>query len=339
MKLDRVQQRTEFLKSAGWEDSESVALQQDASFRQYFRITKNKDAAILMDAPPPMENVSAFLDISRRLKVTGVKVPNIYFSDRKLGFILLEDLGDQTFTRLLDRGVEEHTLYRHAFNALTKFQRSPNLDIAGLNSYDHYAILKETRLFRDWYLPAIKGQRLCADSQLEFDEIWTALEKQIPNLGSVLVHRDFHVDNLMMVENECALVDYQDALRGSPIYDLVSLLEDARRDVADSIQSDLKTLFLKNNPEIDHSDFEIQFSFWAAQRHCKVAGIFTRLWIRDGKSDYLKHIPRVLRLLKQHLSHPALGSLSNWIERQTEGLTIIPNLDAEEKLKKLLLNE
>ena len=336
MSQHRDQQRAEFLQSTGWKNSKPEALQQDASFRRYFRVTSDQGSALLMDAPPPMENVGAFLDITKRLQNTGVRVPRIYQSDEKSGFVLLEDLGDQTFTHLLDNGIEEEPLYRHAFNSLNMFQQSEHMDISGLSPYGIQAILQEVSLFCDWYLPAVKGQQLKAKDKNEFERIWIALEQALPPVKPVLVHRDFHVDNLMMFEGECALIDYQDALSGSPVYDLVSLLEDARRDVSDPIQTQLKQEFLDKNLDLDRSLFESQYSFWAVQRHCKVAGIFVRLWLRDGKSNYLVHLPRVIGLLKKHLQHAQFGPLSNWIEQQMQGVQIYPKVGQEKTLEKTL---
>ncbi len=157
-------------------------------------------------------------------------------------------------------------------------------------------------------------------ARAEYLEIWRRLLDHAHQTPPVLVLRDYHVDNLMLLEDRdglaaCGLLDFQDAVAGPRAYDLVSLLEDARRDIPPALVSDMKARYLAAFPGLDREIFEASYAVLGAQRHAKVIGIFTRLCRRDGKPDYLQHIPRLWRLLENGLEHPALGPMRDWFDR------------------------
>lgn len=271
-----------------------------------------------MDAPPPGEKPGDFVRITDYLQRLGARVPRIHAADTENGFILLEDLGEWTFTHLLDAGESAEALYQLATDELIGFQqrcgqRDFTLELA---PYDLSAALDEVALFVDWYLPARLGRPTDGVQRQEFLTLWTQAFNALPACEPVLVHRDFHVDNLLLVDSRCGLIDYQDALLGSPVYDLVSLLEDARRDVDPEMRQRLARHW-QASMAMDNTDFQAHYGFWGAQRHCKVAGIFVRLWQRDDKPHYLWHLERVLSLLAGRLTAAdGLDPIRRWIAGQ-----------------------
>lgn len=315
---ERTRARGTFLAQHGWADARQTPLPQDASRRRYFRLGDGGRRAILMDAPPP-ETVASFITVTRHLQGLGARVPAIIAADAARGFLLLEDLGVQTFARLLDAGRHPAALYRLAVDALSAIRRHPRATAIELPAYDFRRALAEAELLLDWYLPARLQRPVSAAARAEFAEIIAALLASLPPLPPTLVLRDFHIDNLMLCgagAGECALLDYQDALIGSPAYDLASLLEDARRDLSPQLRRALADRYRAQNRDLDAAALRRHLAFWAAQRHCKVAGIFTRLWLRDGKDAYLRHLPRVLNLLRRRLSEPPLAPLRAWLKTQ-----------------------
>lgn len=282
-----------------------------------------------MDAPPASENPLQFQRTTRYLEELGARVPRLDAVDSDRGLLILEDLGDLTFTRLLNSGGTETSLYQNAVDELIGIQNrfADNAHRITLPDYDFDAALAELNLFADWYLPARIGRKLTASERADFEQIWLGLFAARPPMPRIMVHRDYHVDNLLMVAGRCAMLDYQDALLGSPLYDLVSLLEDARRDVSPALQDALITRWrsaqtITTNP--GDKDFNAEYRFWGAQRHCKVAGIFVRLWLRDNKSNYLQHLPRVMSLLDKNLCDPAMQPLHQWIMQFLPGISHAP---------------
>ncbi len=309
---DRETLRKEFIGRCGWGDAQVLPLVPDASFRCYYRLTRARESVMLMDAPPEQENARAFLKVTELLARAGIRVPAIHASDPLHGFILMEDLGDETFTALLQSGASERDLYDQAVSVLLKLHGNREVVHTDLGEYNFEALLREARLFVEWYLPATRGGRLSRECESGYDEAWQLIYQGLPDLPPTLVVRDYHVDNLMLVNGQCVLLDYQDALVGSPAYDVVSLLEDARRDIDAKMAHDVLERYLGGRPGLDRRDFMHHYAAWGAQRHCKVAGIFTRLWLRDNKPAYLRHLSRVLGLLQKNVEKPPLEPLRQW---------------------------
>ncbi len=266
-----------------------------------------------MDAPPPMENAGAFVTVTRHLQSLGGRVPEIYAVDDEEGFVLLEDLGDHTFTRLLLEGSDETMLYRQAIDALCQIHHHKNATCIALPAYDTRLALAEASLLLNWYIPARRNRPIETTARDQFQRIWIQMLGALKPLEPTLVLRDFHVDNLMLIDGNCALLDYQDAVIGSPAYDLISLIEDARRDLSTTLAATIFEWYLEQNHHIDQHQLHQHCIVWGAQRHCKVAGIFVRLWLRDGKDVYLQHLSRVLALLKRNLNEPVLLPLQHWL--------------------------
>jgi N-acetylmuramate 1-kinase len=304
-------QIAQFLESAGWGGASVNALDGDASFRRYFRVgSTNGQNAMLMHAPPPHEDPKPFLDVTRYLLSNAFRAPNIYADDVERGFLLLEDFGDRRMREHIDANPgEEYGIYQHAVATLTELAKTP---VAEVPPYDMAAYLREVRLLSEWYLPAM-GVNSDAD---EYDALWTEALSPIAGAEwrSVTVLRDYHAENIMLLDDGAqGLIDYQDALAGHPAYDLVSILQDARRDVSPELEAAM----------LDHyaaltgtgAEFRSHYALLGAQRNTKIIGIFTRLWQRDGKARYLDFLPRMWGLLDRDLAHPELAELKGWFDR------------------------
>ncbi|HMD63856.1 MAG TPA: phosphotransferase [Stellaceae bacterium] len=293
----------------------------DASFRRYYRLGGGGRRAVLMDAPPPQEDVVPYIAVSELLRLLGFSAPDVFAEDRARGFLLIEDFGDDTYTRLLDRGADEPDLYALAVDTLIALQRA--VEARGppdLPPYDAERLLAEAALLVDWYAPAALGKPLSEARREEYLDLWRSLLPQAALTDDTLVLRDYHVDNLMLLPDRsgvkgCGLLDFQDAVCGPPSYDLVSLLEDARRDVPAELRRRMTERYLAAFPALDRAAFLRSAAILAAQRNCKILGIFTRLGRRDGKPRYLVHLPRVCRLLERDLAHPALAPIACWLDR------------------------
>lgn len=319
---DRAASIERFLTDAGWGDAERRVLADDASFRRYDRLTRGIERAVLMDAPPPMEDIRPFARVAGLLHDMGLSAPRILARDDTAGFLLLEDLGDDTYTQVLADDGDEAALYELALDALVALHRRfPDIGADhGIPPYDDAALLAEAGLLCDWYMPAVLGRETDASLRAEYDTLWRAAFVEARRVPSTLVLRDYHVDNLIWLPDRkdvaaCGLLDFQDALIGPAAYDLVSLLEDARRDVPAALAERLMMRYLDAFPDLDRADLAASCAILGAQRSAKILGIFTRLDRRDGKPVYLKHIPRVWRWLEGDLRHPALAGLSGWFDR------------------------
>ncbi len=309
----------QFLDRAGWGQAHRGVLAGDASFRRYDRLTTPAGSAVLMDAPPPQEDVRPFIRIARHLERMGFSAPRILAQDVETGLLLLEDLGDATYTRLLAQGHDERALYMLALDTLAHLHGRDDAIPDGVPPYDDQKLLDEACLLTDWYMPAVLDRPTSDDLRQEYRALWGAVLSLCRTRPATLVLRDFHVDNLLLLDRPglqaCGLLDFQDAVSGSPVYDVMSLLEDARRDIDAGLIADGKARYLAHFPQWDRADFDTAWAVMAAQRHAKVIGIFTRLCRRDGKPLYLGHIPRVWRLLNTALAHPALIHIKSWTDR------------------------
>ncbi|MBT5416142.1 MAG: phosphotransferase, partial [Rhodospirillaceae bacterium] len=305
------------LAAAGWADAAREPLPADASFRRYIRLRRGSGTAMVMDAPPPREDVRPFLAVARHLLAMGFSAPRILAEDAAQGFLLLEDLGDATYTRELAAGADEAALYRLATDLLIALHRLPDATAAALPPYDDERLLAEAALLVDWYVPAVTGEALVDALRDEYLALWRTALAAARAVPETLVLRDYHVDNLMVLPDRtgvaaCGLLDFQDAVIGPVAYDLVSLLEDARRDLAPNLAEAMIARYLAAFPALDPVALRASYAVLGAQRSAKILGIFTRLCRRDGKPHYLRHIPRVWRLLEEDLRHPALAGIEAW---------------------------
>jgi len=314
---ERLENQADFVNKAGWGDADLFPMKGDASFRRYTRLVRDdKSSCLLMDAPAPMEDIEAYLKVTHHLNALGLRVPAIYAEDQAEGFALIEDFGVNTFTHLLNTGEDELSLYMMAVDALKALHSNIAATDVDLPPYDMSALIIEAMRFVEWFVPAATGEEPKADEVEAYQYAWEKALARVESDRRALVLRDYLVDNIMVVDGgksieRCALLDYQDALIGSPAYDLMSLLEDARRDVSPETRRACMAHYFDGNDTIDRLQFLEDFSVLGAQRHAKILGVFVRLSRRDGKHGYLKHLPRVQRLLVRSLSTPALSSVRN----------------------------
>ncbi|MEW4448177.1 phosphotransferase [Qipengyuania sp. JC766] len=304
----------EFLRVAGWHDAEIDPIPGDASFRRYFRITGAERGAMLMHAPPPEEDPRPFLDVARWLSDHGQRAPEIFAEDADAGWVLTEDFGDARMRDWLDDNPQaEERCYAEAIDALVRLHREP----AGpFSPYDMDTYLREARLLTEWYCPAMG-----VDADVEaYDAAWR--EALAPLMGrqqpGVTVLRDYHAENIMLLapaadgQGEQGLIDFQDARVGHRAYDLVSLLQDARRDVSPDLERAMIARYLEGIGEQAH--FDADYARLGAQRNAKIVGIFTRLAKRDHKQRYLAMIPRVWEAMERDLAHDALAPVRAWFD-------------------------
>jgi aminoglycoside/choline kinase family phosphotransferase len=308
-----------FLDSHGWAGVEPVPLAGDASFRHYFRLTDGKRRAVLMDAPPPREDVRPFAAVAAHLAALGLSAPRVLAKDTHAGFLLLEDFGDDTFTRALAGGADERALYSLAVDTLIALHRHPAQAKVDVPAYDDAVLDREASLLVDWFLPAWRGAPVPDGDVRAYLAEWRRVYPLARVGAPGLVLRDYHVDNLVRLPGRtgvaaCGLLDFQDALIGPRAYDLASLVEDARRDVDPALAKACLERYLDAFPDLSREAFATAATVMAAQRNAKIVGIFVRLARRDGKPQYLRHIPRVWRLLEGDLAHPALAGLRAWFD-------------------------
>ncbi len=311
-----------FLADAGWGAARRRPLAGDASFRRYERLSLGERNAVLMDAPPPEEDVNAFHRVASLLLSLGLSAPRPLAVDQADGLMLLEDLGDRTFTRALAAGADGRALYELAVDVLIHLHAKVDTGLLAAESlpdYDDDRLLEEALLLTDWYLPALRGIETPAAVRDAYVEAWRAVFPLARRIPPTLVLRDYHVDNLMVLEGRpgiagCGLLDFQDAVIGPRSYDLVSLLEDARRDMPVDLAAAMLARYLAAFADIDPAAFRASYAILGAQRNAKIIGIFTRLCRRDGKDQYLRHIPRVWRLLEGDLAAPELAPVKAWFD-------------------------
>ncbi len=315
----RTAEITAFLTAYGWAGAERRVLADDASFRRYDRVTHKERCAVLMDAPPDREDVRPFLAVAKILRDLNLSAPEILEQDPERGFLLLEDFGDDTYTRVLAaRPALEESLYMLAVDLLIALHREFK-GAATVPQYDDTLLTSEANILLDWYIPAVTGKTISKPLRHDYRALWEALFPLARSVPETLVLRDYHVDNLIWLPNRrgvaaCGLLDFQDAVIGPATYDMVSLLEDARRDVPTTLAKHATERYLAAFPEICPNGFRLSQAILGAQRSAKILGIFARLDRRDGKPDYLRHLPRVWRLLEADLAHPKLAGIREWFD-------------------------
>jgi aminoglycoside/choline kinase family phosphotransferase len=274
----------------------------DASFRRYFRATlADGRSFVVMDAPPDKEDCRPFVQVAGLFAAAGAHVPAIHAQDLAAGFLLLEDLGTQTYLDCLERGEDARPLYAAATDALVRIQQASRPGV--LPDYDHALLERELMLFPDWYLARELRRELAPAEREVLNAAFAALLANNLAQPQVFVHRDYHSRNLMKSEPAPGVLDFQDAVYGPISYDLVSLLRDAyvRREEEAVIDGAVRYWEKARKAGLpvraDFGEFYRDFEWMGAQRQIKVIGIFARLCHRDGKRRYLDDIPLVMAYL------------------------------------------
>lgn len=320
-----------FLDANAWADARIAPLAGDASNRRYLRLAGPLGRAVLMDAPAEKgEDIRPFMRIAEYLCTIGLSAPRILAADPKSGLMLLEDLGDDLFARVIPRQPHlEHPLYACATDLLVHLHRAT--PPKGLAPYSVPLMADMAALAFDWYLAGTTGQDAAARAAFHA-EMCKTLERFAPE-QSVLIQRDYHSENLLWLPDRdgvarIGLLDFQDAMLGHPAYDLVSLLQDARRDVPKEIEAAMIARYCAR-PGIDTEGFAAAYHCLGAQRNLRILGVFARLCLRDGKAHYVDLIPRVWGLLMRDLEQPALSELACLVRKTLPS----PDMSLLEKLK------
>lgn len=307
----------EFLNRAGWGMAARNKLAGDASNRRYDRLRADATGAtaVLMDAPPDKgEDVRPFVRIARHLSALGLSAPDILAADETNGFLLLEDLGDDLFARVIPEQPDmEQDLYVAATDLLLSLHRAELPDVP---AYDALTMTGLSGLVYSKYAAGMTGRATEAEEArfaLLFRPMLDATEAARP----VLVLRDYHAENLLWLPDRdgiarVGLLDFQDAMRGHPAYDLVSLLQDARRDVPPEIEEAMIARYVAGSGEDDDA-FRAAYAVLGAQRNLRILGVFARLGLDHGRAHYIDLIPRVWNLMLRDLDHPALEPVAGFL--------------------------
>jgi tRNA threonylcarbamoyl adenosine modification protein YjeE len=347
-RLVRLRDKRRFLGEAGWADAAHAHIQGDASGRIYERLTLQGRTAILMDAPArtpsaPVRDgkpysvlaklasdVKPFVAMADGLRALGYGAPEIYASDLKTGFLLVEDLGMEPVVAggpIASRYETAVDLLADLHSRALPIELPVGTEIYRPPFYDASAFLVECDLINEWYLPEATGAQPDAAARAEFATLWAAALEPVLAEKLTWTLRDFHSPNLTWRGEQeglkrLGLLDFQDAALGPPAYDVVSLLQDARVDVGEELEMALAARYIaarrKADPAFDPKLFARAYATMGAQRATKILGIFVRLARRDGKPGYLANIPRVQRALAANLAHPDLADLAAWYEKRLD---------------------
>ena len=353
--FDREAIRVAFLEQAGLGAAKRRPLPGDASTRRYERLmTPQGSTLMLMDAPPSAESnpcpadatpaqrmelgynamarlsagrVDAFAATAGFLRSRGLSAPQIHALDADAGLAVTEDLGDGLFARLIEAGDDERPLYHGAIEALARLHAEPPPPLLSdgpaswpLLSYDALALKTGADLFTEWmprYYPRVS---LSPDAVGEWDALWAPLRARAEAGADTFAHRDYHAENLLWLpEREGAarvgMIDFQDAVKAHPSWDMHSLLQDARRDVSSELEAECLDLYFDLRPEVDREAFMADYAALAALNEARIIGIFSRLMVRDGKPRYHIFMPRLWRHLEANLARPGMEPLKAWLDR------------------------
>ena len=316
--------RNKFIARSGFNNSQLEKIQDDLSTRNYFRIRHDLGSNIVMDCPPDTNNFHSFIDISKYLFTHGFSVPEIYDIDLQDGFILMEDFGHHRISDILSDDfklpdeLDEEKIYKRTIDVLVKLHSIKPMENLQNISDDEY-ILESTK-FIEYYADIVNGEPLPEKLKEEFQEILKNLLNISKIYTPVMMLKDYHVENLFWLPDRAGLqkiglIDYQDAKIASPAYDIVSILEDARRDVSPELTSKMISHYLKSFPNYDRKDFMTAFHILGAQRNLKIIGQFACKASKDKHSYLLQLLPRVIGYLKNDLKHPILLFLKEWLEK------------------------
>lgn len=305
-----------FLAATPWSRAERAFLAGDASNRKYQRLHMDGNSAVLMDAAPELgEDVKPFVTVAEWLLAQGLSAPRILASDIENGFLLIEDLGDDLFARVVAADPsQELTLYTAATDVLLSLHQAE--PIHGLAAYDPMTMTPLAALAYDWYLAESLGPD--TEAKAEFSAAMAPLLARHAEC-SVVILRDYHAENLLWLPERdgaarVGLLDFQDAMLGDPSYDLVSMLMDARRDVSVEVEEAMIDHYARSRG-FDPTAFRTRYHVLGAQRNLRIVGVFARLSRRDGKKHYVDLIPRVWAHLQRNLAIPELTAVARIIRR------------------------
>lgn len=353
--MSREQVIASFLDQAGWFEARRAPLAGDASSRRYERLAGPRGKAVLMDWPAGpdavvvpgreaysriahlAEDCRPFVAVGEYLRSLGLSAPEIFAADLPHGLLLLEDLGDDLFGPAIDagqgpKGVALDEMYAAAIEMLVTLQAHDapmqlpvgHGEVHVLPHFDESVFRAEIDVLLDWYMPVVRMQEMSADARAEYHAIWTRLKPLFDFGPKTLFLRDFHSPNMLWLGDRSSvsrigLIDYQDALIGSRAYDVVSFLQDARRDVPREREAHMLNRYCDlariELDAFDEESFRAAYASLGAERAMRLIGLWPRLLKRDGKPQYMAHMPRTMDYLTRNLAHPALAELRLWAEK------------------------
>jgi aminoglycoside/choline kinase family phosphotransferase len=317
--VSRINQINNFLKNNQIETKNLIPIKNDASFRKYFRVDKK----ILMDADPHLgEDVGSFININHVLREFKLNVPEIFTIDKENGFLLLEDLGENIFSQILNSENEEQ-LYKQAIDVLVEIYKKDLNKFSNFTFLEKYSVeilQDESQLFIEWYLKKYLKINITDTDIKNFKDIINKIFNNLDTKFEKLVLRDYHVDNLILQKSKLGLkqvgiLDFQDAVLGSSSYDLISIIEDVRR----PISKDLKNILIKyfiDSTGYDPNQLEKELAFYSVQRNLKILGIFSRLNLRDNKSKYMGYNDNAWKYIESNLNNPTMSDLKVWLKKK-----------------------
>lgn len=355
MNSDREALKSEFLRKAGLADARREALSGDASTRSYERLYPASGARVVfMDQPPALESVvcppaaseaerlalgynaaarlaagsvAAFVTTAAFLRARGLSAPRIIAHDADAGMAVLEDLGDGLYATLIPDGAPEEPLYEAAVDALVVMQAEAPPDVLAaegvewpLLTYDSLALKVATDTFLEWWPKLVDLPPLASDAVAEWDALWAPVWVRGEAGASVFTHRDYHAQNLLWLPDRAGvarvgLLDFQDALKAHPAWDLTHLLQDARRDVSPELERAMLDRFLAARPDLDPDTFEADYRALAASNAARILGRVFARQVLLGRQQYRAFMPRTWRCLERDLADPGLTGLKAWFDR------------------------
>lgn len=316
----------DFLTQHGWGDVEHQLLVEEGSARKYYRLRKDDKTIVLLDSPnpkAPQERLENVVNYSKALNEIGLRVPRVEAYDLENGFALVEDFGDANVGNLFDAGLDKRDVLSDSLDALIHLHRNldPNNVTALGNDLDYY--LWENPYFTDWYWPARNHHETPPDVSAEYLALWNKLLTELPPLQKTMVMTDYHAPNIMLLEgtgiNRIGIIDIQDSLLGSPVYDVMSLLEDDRRNLSDDIGLMLRERYRNAMKDmIDPELFDLHYAVYSAQRHAKNMGNFVRIAVQKNAPRWLDYVPVATHWFDRALhSHPYLAPMQKWFAKHS----------------------
>ncbi|MGD0504259.1 MAG: phosphotransferase [Steroidobacteraceae bacterium] len=310
----------------GFADGRIEPASADASFRRYFRVTRAADSYIVMDAPPDKETLEPFVGVARSLRAMGLNVPVVLACDAAQGLLLLTDLGTRQYLDELTQARDVDRLYADALAALVRMQTRGEDAARDLPPYDRALLHREMELMPEWFLARHLEAPTDSKARAMLDRLFEHLSRSALSQPATFVHRDYHSRNLLLTdEGNPGILDFQDAVRGAVTYDAVSLLKDCY--ISWPIARvhgwllDYRRALLDAGFPLDAGEDEFirWFDLMGLQRHIKVLGIFARLFYRDGKSGYLKDLPRVLGYTRETAAlYPETAEFADYLAARVE---------------------
>jgi N-acetylmuramate 1-kinase len=299
----------------------------DASFRKFYRhISKKNSKIIVLAAQEKYKNLIAYTSINKLLRKNNILAPKLYEHNFKEGKIVIQDFGNTSFYKVLNKSKNKFNVYKKLITLLLKIQKiktknkieSINRELHKINKYSNNILHQESDLFFDWYLPLFLNKKKTLIIKKKAKKILSKLYKKLNFSNSCFVHRDFHAQNLMKVGSKIGVIDTQDAVLGNPAYDLVSLIDDVRIKTSQKLKEKTYRYYLEKNSKIyrkKSNQFLEDFNILSVQRNLKIIGIFCRLFKRDKKQQYLKFIPYTWKILDIRMKSENFSELKKILDK------------------------